>query len=85
MLVRWQTGWGFWQVVTVHDARTPKTGIAQGMTMTRKSVLTRMYPEIGAGGFSSIDGTVEFYGRVSSLVKDDSVVLDFGAGRGGVV
>jgi SAM-dependent methyltransferase len=44
--------------------------------------LRDLYPEIGAGGFSRRDGTVEFYGRVSSLVRPESRVLDLGAGRG---
>ncbi|MGH8905769.1 MAG: class I SAM-dependent methyltransferase [Egibacteraceae bacterium] len=42
----------------------------------------KLYPEIGAGGFSRVDGTVEFYGRVNSLLTRDMTVLDFGAGRG---
>lgn len=40
------------------------------------------FPEIRAGGFSRRDGTVAFYSRVRSLVSADSVVVDFGAGRG---
>jgi SAM-dependent methyltransferase len=40
------------------------------------------YPEVGARGFSRVDGTVEFYNRVNALIKSDSVVVDFGAGRG---
>lgn len=42
----------------------------------------RFYPEIGAGGFSRIDGTVAFYNRVNALLKKEAVVLDYGAGRG---
>ena len=42
----------------------------------------RMYPEVGAGGFTRHDGFVEFYVRVSALMKPESRVLDFGAGRG---
>jgi ubiquinone/menaquinone biosynthesis C-methylase UbiE len=34
------------------------------------------------GGFSSLDGTVEFYGRVHALLEPDYKVLDLGAGRG---
>jgi SAM-dependent methyltransferase len=41
-----------------------------------------LYPEVGAGGFSSVDGTVEFYARVNSLLAKHMVLLDFGAGRG---
>lgn len=44
---------------------------------------TRFYPEKAAGGFSSVDGTIEFYARVNALVKPTMRVLDFGAGRGG--
>jgi len=48
----------------------------------RERTKRRLYPETGAGGFSSVDGTVEFYGRVNALLHPDMVVLDFGAGRG---
>ena len=44
--------------------------------------LARLYPEIGAGGFSRVDGTVEFYTRVNALLKPDFSVMDLGAGRG---
>ncbi|HEV2070489.1 MAG TPA: class I SAM-dependent methyltransferase [Acidimicrobiales bacterium] len=44
-------------------------------------VARHFYPEIGAGGFSRVDGTVEFYGRVNALLRPEMVVLDFGAGR----
>lgn len=33
------------------------------------------------GGFSDTDGTVNFYLRIKSLLNEESVVLDFGAGR----
>lgn len=42
----------------------------------------RFFPEVAAGGFSRIDGTVAFYVRVNALVSSSSVVVDFGAGRG---
>jgi SAM-dependent methyltransferase len=42
----------------------------------------KMYPEVVAGGFSRVDGTVHFYQRINALVNRDSVVLDIGAGRG---
>lgn len=48
-----------------------------------KHPLHRLYPEIGVGGFSRDDKTVEFYGRVNALLTPESVVVDFGAGRGG--
>jgi SAM-dependent methyltransferase len=47
-----------------------------------KSAALRHYPEIGAGGFSHVDGTIEFYSRVNALIDRSSVVLDLGAGRG---
>ncbi|HEY2710068.1 MAG TPA: class I SAM-dependent methyltransferase [Caulobacteraceae bacterium] len=34
------------------------------------------------GGFSSQDGTVEFYGRVNALLSPEKCVVDLGAGRG---
>ena len=36
----------------------------------------------GAGGFSRIDSTIQFYTWVNILLKPDSLLLDFGAGRG---
>jgi SAM-dependent methyltransferase len=44
--------------------------------------LRRLYPEAAVGGYTHLDGTVEFYTRISALVDDTSEVLDFGAGRG---
>ena len=34
------------------------------------------------GGYSENDGTIDFHSRINCLIKDDSVVLDYGAGRG---
>lgn len=45
-------------------------------------IKTRFYPEYKAGGFTSADGTVEFYQRVNALIERHFTVLDFGAGRG---
>ncbi len=44
--------------------------------------LARLYPEAAVGGYTQLDGQVEFYTRVNALVDQDSHVLDFGAGRG---
>ncbi len=47
--------------------------------------LRALYPEMAAGGFSRVDGTMAFYGRVGALLAEtgpDALVLDFGAGRG---
>ena len=35
------------------------------------------------GGFSTNDGTIDFYLRINSLIKKTDTVLDIGAGRGG--
>ena len=40
------------------------------------------YPEVAAGGFTRVDGTVAFYARVQALLEPDMTVLDYGAGRG---
>jgi SAM-dependent methyltransferase len=45
-------------------------------------VLARLYPEVAAGGFTRMDGSIDFYTRINALVGPDSRVLDFGAGRG---
>lgn len=46
------------------------------------SAIGKRYPEVGAGGFSRLDGTLQFYFRVNSLLRPDMTVLDLGAGRG---
>ena len=43
---------------------------------------TSWFPEIGAGGSNSLDGTIEFYNRINALLAPEMVILDFGAGRG---
>lgn len=45
-------------------------------------IQNRMYPETRVGGFSRVDGNIEFYQRVTSLLLPEMTVLDFGAGRG---
>lgn len=40
------------------------------------------FPEVAAGGFSRMDATIDFYQRIHSLLHPNSIVLDFGAGRG---
>lgn len=44
--------------------------------------LEKFYPEVRSTGFTSVDGTIEFYGRVNALLDEEMQVLDFGAGRG---
>lgn len=50
--------------------------------MTTDEVQRRHFPEVRAGGFSRVDGTVAFYTRVRALTSPDSTVVDSGAGRG---
>ena len=51
----------------------------------RRFVLERFYPELAAGGFTHNDQWVLFYSRVGALLRPDTTVLDFGAGRGKAV
>lgn len=46
------------------------------------NLLERFYPEIRAGGFTRVDGTIEFYNRVNALLRPEMTIVDFGAGRG---
>ena len=46
------------------------------------SLVETLYPEVRAGGFSRVDGNIEFYGRINALLHPAMTVLDFGAGRG---
>lgn len=50
--------------------------------MPKPSITSYFFPEAEAGGFTRIDGTIAFYQRVNALVNENSVVIDFGAGRG---
>jgi hypothetical protein len=43
---------------------------------------SRHYPEVAAGGFSRVDGTVAFFSRVHALLQPGDILLEFGAGRG---
>jgi SAM-dependent methyltransferase len=46
------------------------------------TLIHQFYPESRFGGFSDVDGTVRFYFRVNALVDSQSVVVDYGCGRG---
>ncbi len=45
-------------------------------------MIETFFPESRFGGFTRIDGTVAFYSRAQALVDANSVVIDFGCGRG---
>lgn len=38
------------------------------------------FPEVGAGGFTSLDGTIEFYTRINALLAPHMTLLNFGGG-----
>ena len=61
---------------------TPEGTLKVSRATTREQVAQRLYPEIAAGGYARQDGFVDFFFRLRSLLTPDSVVLDFGAGRG---
>lgn len=46
------------------------------------SVKRRLYPESAIGGIARHDGTLVYYSRVNALITAESVVLDYGCGRG---
>lgn len=53
------------------------------MTLDLTMPQSRMgYPEMAAGGFSHVDGTVQFYARINALLAPGHTVVDLGAGRG---
>jgi SAM-dependent methyltransferase len=55
---------------------------AEAVTGPGVGIDARFLPEVGAGGFSRYDGTIQFYARVNAILRADAVALDFGAGRG---
>lgn len=46
------------------------------------SVLSRLRPEVAAGGFARDNGGIHFFTRVNALMSPEMTVVDFGAGRG---
>lgn len=44
--------------------------------------LERFHPETRVGGYTNVDGTVEFYQRLHTLLRPNQEILDLGAGRG---
>ncbi|MET0188122.1 MAG: methyltransferase domain-containing protein [Pseudonocardia sediminis] len=55
------------------------------MTTRFENMRTRTLPELHAGGYSRIDGGIEFFLRVNALLEPGFTVLDLGAGRGDFV
>ena len=46
------------------------------------SIKGRIYPESIFGGLTHFDGDLRYYSRAQTLVRPESVVLDYGCGRG---
>jgi SAM-dependent methyltransferase len=51
-------------------------------TAPESSIERCVYPESEFGGFTRLDGTIQFYARVRALLRPESTVLDIGCGRG---
>jgi SAM-dependent methyltransferase len=47
----------------------------------KRPIRSCVYPESDFGGFTRVDGTIQFYERVRALLGEESVVLDIGCGR----
>jgi SAM-dependent methyltransferase len=47
--------------------------------------LAKRFPELRVAGFTRLDGAMNFYGFINALLRPDMTVVDFGAGRGGVL
>ncbi len=62
--------------------RQRNLGLAPRTANTKLDVIERVYPELGAGGFSRADARVCFYTRVNALINSSMTVVDLGAGRG---
>lgn len=56
---------------------------SKGKMVMKKSdeVVSSFYTESKISGYTSVDGTVEYYNRINSLIDSSMTVLDFGAGR----
>ena len=60
----------------------PEASGPAGYAAGADPVMRRMRPEVGAGGFSRFDGTLQFYLRVGALLRPEMTIVDLGAGRG---
>jgi SAM-dependent methyltransferase len=56
--------------------------IGSSVAHRQREVEAKVFSEVGITGFSHIDHEIAFYTQVAALLRPDSVVLDFGAGRG---
>jgi SAM-dependent methyltransferase len=58
------------------------TGLASAAAVAGSDTASAVFPEAGAGGYTRMDGSVEFWARVNAVLPPDAVVVDLGAGRG---
>ena len=76
------------QLIVDDAAPAPALAAGRRAPATRRTgargdgLLARLYPEMGAGGFSRVDSRVNFFLRVNALIEPDMTALDLGAGRG---
>jgi SAM-dependent methyltransferase len=49
-----------------------------------RSIIPFVRPEVAAGAILRDDGEIHFYTRINALLRPEMVVIDYGAGRGGV-
>lgn len=67
-------------ILWIFSVESRLTGVAHGDTRHRP--FEKIYPEMGFGGFSDVDGTVKFFVRVHALLDPNGRALDVGCGRG---
>jgi SAM-dependent methyltransferase len=85
----------FWKAALSLDETRIRAAKVVGLTPMRAGGLSRrrlrnlismdrrvFYPETAFGGFTNVDGTIQFYLRVNALLDPGHVVLEIGAGRG---
>lgn len=51
------------------------------MADIHQQLLERFFPESRIGGFTYLDGTLQFYNVINAIITPEFRVLDFGAGR----
>ncbi len=57
--------------------------VSKGIKKTMTNTKRKFNPDLlYAGNYQPLDGTVEFYGRINSLLKKTDIVLNIDAGRG---
>lgn len=61
-------------------------GVAgKGVKPRLERAVAKLFPEMSIAGFTRLDAGMNFYGFVNALLRPDMTVVDFGAGRGGLL